>query len=166
MYTANKMQAWCIAEQSRHIAYAIGGFLLAMIDSDFIDQRQPIAEMIDLSQIGTQMLDFGTFAGTIEFVATLAIMVVPVLGFFAVATLFRRAADLRPAVILDLGLPGLNGVEILRRWRAQSRDFPVLVLTARGAWADYLRGEWTYVVLSLVAKSALAWQVFAGTLAG
>jgi hypothetical protein len=34
-----------------------------------------------------------------------------------------------------------------------------------GRWSDYLRGETAYVVLSLVAKSALAWQVFAGTLA-
>ncbi len=36
---------------------------------------------------------------------------------------------------------------------------------AKGKWADYLRGERAYVVLSLVAKSALAWQVFAGALA-
>jgi hypothetical protein len=34
-----------------------------------------------------------------------------------------------------------------------------------GRWADYGFGESTYVLLSLVAKSALAWQVFAGTLA-
>lgn len=34
-----------------------------------------------------------------------------------------------------------------------------------GRWADYLTGERTYIVLSLVAKSALAWQVFGGTLA-
>jgi hypothetical protein len=34
-----------------------------------------------------------------------------------------------------------------------------------GRWSSYLFGEVTYVVLSLVAKSALAWQVFAGTLA-
>jgi len=33
-----------------------------------------------------------------------------------------------------------------------------------GKWAEYLRGERAYIVLSLVAKSALAWQVFAGTL--
>ncbi len=33
-----------------------------------------------------------------------------------------------------------------------------------GAWSDYLRGETTYIVLSLVAKSALAWQIFANTL--
>jgi hypothetical protein len=35
-----------------------------------------------------------------------------------------------------------------------------------GPWREYLHGERTYLVLSLAAKSALAWQVFAGTLAG
>ena len=33
-----------------------------------------------------------------------------------------------------------------------------------GKWADYLRGERTYITLSLVAKSLLAWQIFANTL--
>lgn len=37
---------------------------------------------------------------------------------------------------------------------------------AKGRWADYLFGENVYIVLSLVAKSLLAWQVFGGTLAG
>ena len=36
---------------------------------------------------------------------------------------------------------------------------------AKGRWQDYLFGEKAYIVLSLTAKSALAWQVFAGTLA-
>ena len=35
---------------------------------------------------------------------------------------------------------------------------------AKGKWADYLRGEKTYIVLSFVAKSLLAWQIFANTL--
>ena len=35
-----------------------------------------------------------------------------------------------------------------------------------GRWKDYVYGEVVYVVLSLTAKSALAWQVFGGTLAG
>ncbi len=35
---------------------------------------------------------------------------------------------------------------------------------ARGKWADYLRGEKAYIILSLTAKSALAWQVFANVL--
>ncbi len=44
----------------------------------------------------------------------------------------------------------------------------VMVLQYRqvGKWADYLYGESTYILLSLVAKSLLAWQIFAGTLAG
>ncbi len=33
-----------------------------------------------------------------------------------------------------------------------------------GKWSDYMRGERTYITLSLVAKSALAWQIFANTL--
>ena len=35
-----------------------------------------------------------------------------------------------------------------------------------GRWQDYLTGERTYIVLSLVAKSLLAWQVFANVLVG
>ena len=41
----------------------------------------------------------------------------------------------------------------------------LLQYRGRGKWGNYLRGERTYIVLSLVAKSALAWQIFAGTLA-
>ena len=36
---------------------------------------------------------------------------------------------------------------------------------AKGKWANYLRGEKAYIILSFVAKSLLAWQIFAGTLA-
>lgn len=36
------------------------------------------------------------------------------------------------AVVLDLGLPGLDGMEVLRRWRQCGRTEPVLILTARG----------------------------------
>jgi hypothetical protein len=40
----------------------------------------------------------------------------------------------------------------------------ILQYRGKGKWKDYLFGERVYVILSLVAKSALAWQVFAGTL--
>ena len=33
-----------------------------------------------------------------------------------------------------------------------------------GRWKDYLFSEWIYIVLSLLAKTALAWQIFVGTL--
>lgn len=42
--------------------------------------------------------------------------------------------------ILDLGLPGLDGLSILRRWRRAGRDFPILILTARGSWTERVEG--------------------------
>ncbi len=44
------------------------------------------------------------------------------------------------AVILDLGLPQLDGLSVLRRWRAAGRNFPVLVLTARSEWSEKVEG--------------------------
>ncbi|MEP3438106.1 MAG: response regulator transcription factor [Hoeflea sp.] len=44
------------------------------------------------------------------------------------------------AAILDLGLPGMDGLTVLKRWRAEGRDFPVLVLTARGTWSERVEG--------------------------
>lgn len=44
------------------------------------------------------------------------------------------------AVILDLGLPRLDGLTVLKRWRANGRRFPVLVLTARGVWTERVEG--------------------------
>lgn len=42
--------------------------------------------------------------------------------------------------VLDLGLPKLDGLAILRRWREAGRDFPVLILTARGDWTEKVEG--------------------------
>jgi len=42
--------------------------------------------------------------------------------------------------IIDLGLPGLNGLEVIRRLRQGGRDFPILVLTARSDWQDKVEG--------------------------
>ena len=44
------------------------------------------------------------------------------------------------AAVLDLGLPGLDGLSVLKRWRANGREFPVLVLTARGSWQERVEG--------------------------
>jgi len=44
------------------------------------------------------------------------------------------------AVVLDLGLPALDGLSVLRRWRAAGRVMPVLALTARGAWHEKVAG--------------------------
>lgn len=42
--------------------------------------------------------------------------------------------------ILDLGLPGLDGMTVLKRWRKSERNLPVLILTARGAWDERVEG--------------------------
>jgi two-component system OmpR family response regulator len=44
------------------------------------------------------------------------------------------------AVVLDLGLPGMDGLSVLRRWRDAGMDRPVLVLTARGSWHERVQG--------------------------
>ncbi len=44
------------------------------------------------------------------------------------------------AVILDLGLPQLDGLTVLRRWRAAGRAFPVIVVSARGDWTEKVEG--------------------------
>ncbi len=43
-------------------------------------------------------------------------------------------------VILDLGLPGRSGLEILQEWRGRGLDLPVLILTARDAWHEKVAG--------------------------
>jgi two-component system OmpR family response regulator len=44
------------------------------------------------------------------------------------------------AVVLDLGLPGIDGLTLLRRWRDAGLSNPVLVLTARGSWHEKVQG--------------------------
>lgn len=44
------------------------------------------------------------------------------------------------AVILDLGLPKMDGISIVERWRENSRSMPVLILTARDRWSDKVAG--------------------------
>jgi two-component system OmpR family response regulator len=57
----------------------------------------------------------------------------------------ERADDLArseayDAVVLDLGLPGVDGLTLLARWRAAGLAMPVLVLTARGSWHEKVQG--------------------------
>ena len=44
------------------------------------------------------------------------------------------------AVVLDLGLPSMDGLAILKKWRENGRAFPILVLTARGTWSERVEG--------------------------
>lgn len=44
------------------------------------------------------------------------------------------------AVILDIGLPEMDGITVLEKWRAGGRTMPVLILTARDRWSDKVAG--------------------------
>jgi len=53
---------------------------------------------------------------------------------------FRGDTEDYDLVILDLGLPKMDGLSVLKRWRAAGKMMPVLVLTARGAWSERVDG--------------------------
>lgn len=53
---------------------------------------------------------------------------------------FRGDTEDYDAVVLDLGLPRMDGLTVLRQWREGGRNVPVLILTARGAWAERVAG--------------------------
>jgi two-component system response regulator PhoP len=44
------------------------------------------------------------------------------------------------AAIVDLGLPKLSGIEVIKRWRDRGQTFPILILTARGRWQEKVEG--------------------------
>ena len=53
---------------------------------------------------------------------------------------FLAQTERYDAVVLDLGLPKVDGLTILRRWRDAGLAMPVLVLTARGSWHEKVHG--------------------------
>ncbi len=44
------------------------------------------------------------------------------------------------AVVLDIGLPRMDGISVLEAWRREGRNMPVLILTARDRWSDKVQG--------------------------
>ncbi len=92
---------------------------------------------------------FGCIAGAVPWIAVVLYVVAP-----------QSPSDATPpgfvyAIVVSLFV--FFNIFALNQW---------LQYRAKGRWADYLFGETIYIVLSLVAKSLLAWQVFGGTLAG
>src|SRR3546814_1554179 len=53
---------------------------------------------------------------------------------------FRGDTEDYDLAVLDLGLPKMDGLAVLKRWRAAGRAMPVLVLTARGTWPERVEG--------------------------
>lgn len=88
--------------------------------------------------------------------------IVPWIAIFSVLWAYPAQEGL-PA---DAGIPGFVYVIIASLFVAFNIFAITMVLQYRkvGRWQDYLYGEKTYMILSLVAKSLLAWQVWSGTL--
>lgn len=53
---------------------------------------------------------------------------------------FLGSTEVYDAIILDLGLPCLDGLTVLRRWRAEEITTPIIILTARGSWTERVDG--------------------------
>lgn len=54
--------------------------------------------------------------------------------------LYQGSSEPYDLIILDLGLPGVPGLEVLAQWRAGGLAIPVLILTARDSWAERIEG--------------------------
>jgi two-component system response regulator PhoP len=54
--------------------------------------------------------------------------------------LYRASEYPLDAAIVDLGLPGMSGIEVIRRLRALGKNLPILILTARGSWQNKVQG--------------------------
>ena len=64
------------------------------------------------------------------------------------------------AVVLDVGLPIMDGIYVLRKWRKKGIDFPVLILSTRDAEDDRLAG-WSAGCEAYVGKPFLMWELVA-----
>jgi two-component system OmpR family response regulator len=53
---------------------------------------------------------------------------------------FRGDTQDYDLVVLDLGLPKMDGLAVLKRWRGAGRQMPILILTARAAWSERVEG--------------------------
>ena len=53
---------------------------------------------------------------------------------------YQGASEPYDLIVLDLGLPGMPGLEVLEQWRSGGLAIPVLILTARGSWSERIEG--------------------------
>ena len=53
---------------------------------------------------------------------------------------FLGSTEIYDAIILDLGLPRLDGLTVLTRWRSEEITTPIIILTARGTWTERVEG--------------------------
>ncbi|AQX26958.1 response regulator transcription factor [Bartonella sp. Raccoon60] len=53
---------------------------------------------------------------------------------------FLGSTESYDAVILDIGLPDMDGIQVVKKWRKEGYSMPVLMLTVRDRWSDKVRG--------------------------
>jgi two-component system, OmpR family, response regulator len=53
---------------------------------------------------------------------------------------FKGSTESYAAIVLDLGLPKMDGITVLKNWRNEGQTTPVIILTARGNWTDRVEG--------------------------
>jgi two-component system, OmpR family, response regulator len=53
---------------------------------------------------------------------------------------FKGGTENYAAIVLDIGLPKMDGISVLKRWRSEGVATPVIILTARGSWNERVEG--------------------------
>jgi hypothetical protein len=153
--------------RARWVEYSLSSSLMIVLIAQLVGILD-VAALIALFGVNAAMILFGWLqenyeqpgeGGWLPFVFGCLVGVVPWLAvaFYLVGPAAVARAD-PPGFVYGIfvSLFVFFNVFALNQW---------LQYRAKGRWADYLYGENAYIVLSLTAKSALAWQVFAGTLA-
>lgn len=153
---------------ARWLEYSLSSSIMIVLIAQLVGIGD-VAALLALAGVNTSMILFGWLQeryeepgrqGWLPFTFGCIAGIVPWLciALYTLAPGTTSAAE-PPAFVYGIvfSLFAFFNVFALNQW---------LQYRARGRWRDYLYGERAYIVLSLTAKSALAWQVFAGTLAG
>lgn len=153
--------------RARWVEYSLSASLMIVLIAQLVGIAD-VAALVALAGVNASMILFGWLQeryeepgrhGWLPFVFGCVAGIVPwvCIALYTVAPGSASAAE-PPAFVYGIvfSLFALFNVFALNQW---------LQYRARGRWRDYLYGERVYILLSLTAKSALAWQVFGGTLA-
>lgn len=153
---------------ARWVEYSISSSVMIVLIAQLVGISD-IAALLALFGVNSAMILFGWLqeryerpdeGGWLPFTFGCIVGVVPWLAISVYLLSPRSVSSATPpgfvyAIFISLFV--FFNVFALNQW---------LQYRARGRWSRYLFGERIYILLSLTAKSALAWQVFAGTLAG
>ena len=152
----------------RWVEYSVSSSIMILLIA-MITGISDVAALIPLFGVNASMILFGWLqekyetpgnGGWLPFIFGCIAGVVPWLAIiFYVLSIGGPADSSAPAFVYGIvvSLFLLFNVFAIVQWLQYKKV---------GKWSDYLRGEKTYITLSLVAKSALAWQIFGSTLAG